>query len=87
MDRTISFGLMYQSKIFMGKHKDYSDLLTDNGSLDIPANLKIGFTWQPWMYWHSAWISSGFSTAMSMRWATRWKTCLSVRPQAAAVPT
>jgi len=44
---TISFGLMYQSKIFMGKHKDYSDLLTDNGSLDIPANLKAGFTWQP----------------------------------------
>jgi len=44
---SISFGLMYQSKIFMGKHKDYSDLLPDNGSFDIPANLKVGFTWQP----------------------------------------
>jgi len=45
--QSISFGLMYQSKIFMGKHKDYSDLLPDNGSFDIPANLKVGFTWQP----------------------------------------
>jgi long-chain fatty acid transport protein len=45
--RTISVGLMYQSKIFMGKHKDYSDLLPDNGRFDMPANLKIGFTWKP----------------------------------------
>lgn len=47
LTESISFGLMYQSKIFMGKHKDYSDLLPDNGSFDIPANLKVGLTWQP----------------------------------------
>lgn len=44
---TISFGLMYQSKIFMGKIDDYADLLPNGGKLDIPANLKLGFTWQP----------------------------------------
>lgn len=44
---TISFGLMYQSKIYMSDLKDYSDLFPDGGKLDIPANLKIGFTWQP----------------------------------------
>ncbi|MBT8048716.1 MAG: hypothetical protein HKN57_12840 [Xanthomonadales bacterium] len=44
---TISVGLMYQSKIYMGKTKDYSDLLPAAGKLDIPANLKLGFTWQP----------------------------------------
>lgn len=42
---SLSFGLMYQSKIFMSKLGDYSDLLTDSGSLDMPANLKIGLTW------------------------------------------
>jgi len=41
-----SVGLMYQSKIFMGKHRKYSDLLPDNGKFDMPANLKIGFTWK-----------------------------------------
>jgi len=40
-----SFGLMYQSKIYMGKHSDYSDLLPGHGNFDIPANLKVGFTW------------------------------------------
>jgi long-chain fatty acid transport protein len=43
----LSFGVMYQSRIFMSKHKDYSDLLPDGGKFDIPANLKIGFTWRP----------------------------------------
>ncbi len=42
----ISVGLMYQTKIWMGKFKDYSDLFPDNGSFDMPANLKIGFTWK-----------------------------------------
>jgi len=41
----ISFGLMYQSKIYMGKTNDYSDLLPGNGKFDMPANLKIGLTW------------------------------------------
>jgi len=44
---TISFGLMYQSKIYMSKIDDYADLLPNSGKLDIPANLKIGLTWQP----------------------------------------
>jgi long-chain fatty acid transport protein len=42
----ISVGLMYQTKIFMGKTGDYSDLLPDGGNLDMPANLKLGFTWK-----------------------------------------
>jgi len=42
----ISVGVMYQSKIWMGKTRDYSDLLPDNGSFDMPADLKIGFTWK-----------------------------------------
>lgn len=45
---TLSFGVMYQSKIFMTKHKDYSDLLPDGGRFDMPADLKIGLTWQAW---------------------------------------
>lgn len=44
---TISVGLMYQSKIFMDRVDDYSDLLPGYGELDIPANLKLGLTWQP----------------------------------------
>jgi len=40
-----SFGLMYQTKIFMSKTGDYSDLLPGSGKFDMPANLKIGLTW------------------------------------------
>jgi len=46
LSRRFSVGLMYQSKIFMGKHRKYSDLLPDNGKYDMPANLKIGLTWK-----------------------------------------
>jgi len=46
LSRSFSVGLMYQSKIFMGKHRKYSDLLPDNGKYDMPANLKIGVTWK-----------------------------------------
>jgi len=42
----ISVGFMYQSKIYMSKIKDYSDLLPNYGKFDMPANLKIGFTWK-----------------------------------------
>jgi long-chain fatty acid transport protein len=42
----ISVGLMYQSKIFMNRTRDYSDLLPGSGNLDMPANLKIGLTWR-----------------------------------------
>jgi len=44
--RKFSVGLMYQSKIYMGKHRKYSDLLPDDGKFDMPANLKIGVTWK-----------------------------------------
>jgi long-chain fatty acid transport protein len=46
LSRSFSFGLMYQSKIYMGKHRKYSDLLPDSGKFDMPANLKIGVTWK-----------------------------------------
>ncbi len=42
----ISVGLMYQSKIWMGRFRDYADLLPENGSFDMPADLKIGITWR-----------------------------------------
>ena len=42
----ISVGLMYQSKIYMNRTRDYSDLLPGGGNLDMPANLKIGLTWR-----------------------------------------
>ena len=46
LTRSFSVGLMYQSKIYMGKHRDYSDLLPDHGKFDMPANLKVGITWK-----------------------------------------
>jgi long-chain fatty acid transport protein len=46
LSRKFSVGLMYQSKIYMGKHRKYSDLLPDQGKFDMPANLKIGVTWK-----------------------------------------
>jgi len=42
----ISIGLMYQSKIYMNRTRDYSDLLPGRGNLDMPANLKMGLTWR-----------------------------------------
>jgi long-chain fatty acid transport protein len=46
LSRKFSVGLMYQSKIFMGEHRKYSDLLPDHGKFDMPAILKIGITWK-----------------------------------------
>lgn len=40
----VSFGLMYQSKIWMNEFDDYSDLFAKQGDFDIPANLKAGIT-------------------------------------------
>lgn len=47
LNNYFSAGLMYQTKIWMGRHRDYSDLIPGHGSLDIPANLKAGITWKP----------------------------------------
>jgi long-chain fatty acid transport protein len=40
----VSLGLMYQTKIWMGEFKDYSDLFAQQGDMDIPADLKFGVT-------------------------------------------
>jgi long-chain fatty acid transport protein len=42
----ISVGVMYQTKIFMTRINDYSDLLPGGGELDMPADFKIGITWK-----------------------------------------
>lgn len=42
----LSFGAMYQSQLWMSDFDDYSDLFADGGSFDIPANLKLGLTWE-----------------------------------------
>jgi len=41
----VSVGLSYQSKIYMTEYDDYSDLLAENGDLDIPATASVGVTW------------------------------------------
>jgi len=43
LDR-VSFGLMYQSKIWMDEFDDYADLFAGQGDMDVPADLKIGLT-------------------------------------------
>jgi long-chain fatty acid transport protein len=40
----LSLGLAYQTKIWMGKFNDYSDLFAQQGGMDIPADLKAGMT-------------------------------------------
>ncbi|MGD9021092.1 MAG: outer membrane protein transport protein [Lysobacterales bacterium] len=42
-----SLAASYQSRVFMGEHSDYADLLAGNGDLDIPARAQLGVTWQP----------------------------------------
>jgi long-chain fatty acid transport protein len=41
-----SFGLMYQSKIWMTEFDDYSDLFAKQGDMDIPSDLKVGLTFK-----------------------------------------
>ncbi len=40
----LSFGISYQTKIYMTELDKYSDLFARQGDFDIPANLKIGLT-------------------------------------------
>jgi long-chain fatty acid transport protein len=42
----VSFGLMYQSEIKMTELDDYADLFAEQGDFDMPANLKVGLTFQ-----------------------------------------
>ena len=44
---TFSFATSFSPKIKMSKLDDYSDLFAANGNMDIPADLKIGFTFRP----------------------------------------
>ena len=44
---SVAFAAAYQFKIGMSKFDDYSDLFADSGSMDIPANLKVGLTFRP----------------------------------------
>lgn len=44
----LSLGLMLQSKIYMNKFSDYSDLFPAGGDFDIPANIKLGLSWRIW---------------------------------------
>lgn len=43
----VSFAASYQSKVKMSKLDDYSDLFAKNGTMDIPADLKVGITFRP----------------------------------------
>ncbi len=43
---SLSFGVMYQSQIWMTEFDDYADLFANQGDFDIPANFKIGLTWE-----------------------------------------
>jgi long-chain fatty acid transport protein len=40
----VSFGLSYQTKIWMSEFDDYADLFAEQGGMDIPADLKLGMT-------------------------------------------
>jgi long-chain fatty acid transport protein len=40
-----SLGAMYQTKISMSEFDDYADLFAQQGDFDIPADLKVGLTW------------------------------------------
>ena len=42
----LSFGISYQTKIWMSEFDDYADLFAQQGDMDIPADLKIGLTFQ-----------------------------------------
>jgi long-chain fatty acid transport protein len=42
-----SLAASYHSRVFMGEHSDYADLLAGGGELDIPARAQLGVTWQP----------------------------------------
>ena len=46
MSDTVSFAAMYQTEIGMSELDTYADLFAENGGFDIPANAKIGVTFQ-----------------------------------------
>ena len=44
---TLSLGAAFQSRIYMDKFDDYSDLFPNNGEVDIPENMTLGFAIKP----------------------------------------
>jgi long-chain fatty acid transport protein len=46
LSESVTFGAMYQSKIWMDEFDDYADLFAGQGDMDVPADLKLGLTWQ-----------------------------------------
>ena len=47
MTEKVAFAASYQTKISMGRFKDYSDLFAEGGDFDIPADLKVGVPFRP----------------------------------------
>lgn len=43
----LDLGASYRSRIYMSRFKDYSDLLAENGDLDVPPTLWLGFAIHP----------------------------------------
>jgi len=42
----VSFGIMYQSKIWMTEFDKYADLFANQGDMDIPSDFKVGVTFK-----------------------------------------
>lgn len=47
MDDTLSFGAVYQTKIFMTEFDDYRGLFPDAGTLELPATFSLGSAFKP----------------------------------------
>lgn len=47
LNEKFSIAFSYQPEIGMSKLDDYSDLFAGHGNMDIPADLKVGFTFRP----------------------------------------
>ncbi len=47
MSEQVSLAVAYQTKIYMTKFDDYSDLFANDGEFDVPANFKAGLTFKP----------------------------------------
>ena len=43
---TVSLGLAYQSRMYMGEFDDYADLFAEAGDFDIPSSLKVGLSFK-----------------------------------------
>ena len=69
----VSLGVMYQTQIWMTEFDDYADLFAKGGDFDIPANFKIGLTWEARdsLYWsfdiEHTWFSKVDAVGNSIR--------------------